>query len=111
MAAEIYRIGSNLPIAGSHWGLEFEAGVAYTKDVALAGKLLRKGYAVTCVSPPAETPPPGPPAPEVPEPTSEPEPVDNPAEPTEPAEQAEPIAPEAPANAEPPKEPRKPKKG
>jgi hypothetical protein len=56
-----FLIKSTLPIAGMHWGLEFNAGVAYTTDVALAGKLLRKGYAVTCVSAPKEEPAPEPP--------------------------------------------------
>jgi hypothetical protein len=56
MAAEYYQIKSNLPIKGEHWGLEFTAGVARTNDGTLAGKLMRKGYAVTCVAESEEAP-------------------------------------------------------
>ena len=69
-----YLIKSNLPISGMHWGVEFKAGVAVTEDVTLANKLIRKGYAVTCVSEPKEQPAPVPPAaPAEPEKTEEPE--------------------------------------
>lgn len=41
------KIESNLKINGRHWGLQFADGVAYTANVALAAKLLLKGYVVT----------------------------------------------------------------
>ncbi|MBE0600226.1 MAG: hypothetical protein IH607_00445 [Firmicutes bacterium] len=41
------KIESNLKINGRHWGLAFVDGVAYTANVALAAKLLLKGYVVT----------------------------------------------------------------
>ena len=69
-----YLIKSDLPISGVHWGIEFKAGVAATEDAALANKLIRKGYTVTCVSEPKEQPAPAPPAaPAEPEKTEEPE--------------------------------------
>ncbi len=76
-----YRIKSNLPISGMHWGIEFKAGVAVTEDVTLANKLIRKGYAVTCVSEPKdETVPASPAAPAELEKTEEPEqPAETPA--------------------------------
>ena len=80
----MYTIQSNRPISGMHWGVEFTAGVAETDDVALANKLIRKGYAVTCVSEPKETPVPAPePVPALAEePTPEPaqEPTPEPAQ-------------------------------
>ena len=41
------KIESNLKINGRHWGLQFADGIAYTTNVALAAKLLLKGYVVT----------------------------------------------------------------
>lgn len=41
------KIESNLKINGRHWGLAFVDGIAYTANVALAAKLLLKGYVVT----------------------------------------------------------------
>ncbi len=41
------KIESNLKINGRHWGLQFTDGIAYTANVALAAKLLLKGYVVT----------------------------------------------------------------
>ena len=41
------KIESNLKINGRHWGLAFTDGIAYTANVALAAKLLLKGYVVT----------------------------------------------------------------
>jgi len=41
------KIESNLKINGRHWGLQFADGIAYTASVALAAKLLLKGYVVT----------------------------------------------------------------
>ena len=41
------KIESNLKINGRHWGLQFVDGIAYTANVALAAKLLLKGYVVT----------------------------------------------------------------
>ena len=93
-----YIIKSNLQINGMHWGLEFKEGVAVTDNTEIANKLLRKGYAVTCVSPP-----------EAPKPKEEPAAKVEVQD--EPAEQADPPAPEAPAVAAPPKAKRKAKKG
>ena len=47
------KIESNLKINGRHWGLQFADGIAYTANVALAAKLLLKGYVVTDVQPEA----------------------------------------------------------
>ena len=41
------KIESNLKLNGRHWGLAFMDGIAYTANVALAAKLLLKGYVVT----------------------------------------------------------------
>lgn len=97
--AEYYQIKSNLPIAGEHWGLEFTAGVAKTNDGTLAGKLMRKGYAVTCVAEPEEAPVPAEPA----EPAKA-EVLEAPAEPetpVEPEKLPEPPVPAKPAKAAP----------
>ena len=48
------KIESNLKINGRHWGLQFADGIAYTANVALAAKLLLKGYVVTDRQPEAE---------------------------------------------------------
>jgi hypothetical protein len=48
------KIESNLKINGRHWGLTFVDGIAYTANVALAAKLLLKGYVVTDRQPEAE---------------------------------------------------------
>jgi len=41
------KIESNLKINGQHYGLAFTDGIAHTANVALAAKLLLKGYVVT----------------------------------------------------------------
>lgn len=43
----MYTIQSNIAVTGTHWGLEFKAGVAHTESAALANKLRAKGYVVT----------------------------------------------------------------
>lgn len=43
----MYTIQSNIAVTGTHWGLEFKAGVANTENAALAKKLKAKGYVVT----------------------------------------------------------------
>ena len=97
-----FLIKSNLPINGEHWGLEFTAGVAVTEDVTLANKLIRKGYAVTCVSGPKEelvSAPPAAPA--------EPEKTEEPQAPTDPKPPVESTAPEVPLVASAPAAPKK----
>lgn len=43
----MFKVQSNLPISGSHWGLEFKDGVAFSPDATLATKLAARGYIVT----------------------------------------------------------------
>lgn len=42
----MYQIKSNFPVNGTHWGLEFENGTAWTDNKPLAAKLAERGYIV-----------------------------------------------------------------
>ena len=56
----MYRIKSNLPVSGIHWGLEFASGVAETDNRPLAEKLAQRGYTVQELAETAEEPKPNP---------------------------------------------------